>query len=94
MVPKEEQRQIRRNLKEYSRIFEDEDAARASGATQEQLQKRRRLLNEWYAWRERVEEALASEKRAGDDDATNGEEEVIEEWVEEVVEEKEEVVTD
>jgi translation initiation factor 3 subunit B len=94
MVPKEEQRQIRRNLKEYSRIFEDEDAARASGATQEQLQKRRRLLNEWYAWRERVEEALASEKWVGDEDVTGREEEVIEEWVEEVVEEKEEVVTD
>lgn len=93
MVPKEEQRQIRRNLKEYSRVFEDEDAARASGATQEQLQKRRRLLNEWYAWRERVEEALAN-KKVGDDDANGGDEEIIEEWVEEVVEEKEEVVTD
>jgi hypothetical protein len=51
-------------------------------------------LNEWYAWRERVEAALASEKRVGDEDATGGEEELIEEWVEEVVEEKEEVVTD
>ena len=96
MVPKDEQRQIRRNLKEYSREFEEEDLARATGASQELLNLRRRLLEEWYAWRRGVEEALASEKldrRSGGEEVV-GEEEVIEEWVEEVVEEKEEIVTD
>lgn len=96
MVPKDEQRQIRRNLKEYSREFEEEDLARATGASQELLNLRRRLLEEWFTWRKQVEEALASKRmdRRGVGEEEVGEEEVIEEWVEEVVEEKEEVVTD
>jgi translation initiation factor 3 subunit B len=95
MVPRDEQRQIRRNLKEYSREFEEEDLARATGASQELLNLRRRLLEEWYAWRKNIEEALASERldqREGVEES--GEDEVIEEWVEEVVDEKEEVVTE
>lgn len=95
LVSKEQQRKIRRNLKDYSRDFEAEDEAEAMGASQELLSHRRRLLQEWYTWRRGVEEALASEKR--DREVDNGDEvgdEIIEEWVEEVVEENEEVVTD
>ena len=53
-------------------------------------------MEEWYAWRKGVEEALASEKldRRGNGEEVVGNEEVIEEWVEEVVEEKEEIVSD
>ena len=91
-MSKEQQRKIRRNLKDYSREFDAEDEAEAAGASQELLQLRRRLLEEWHAWRKGVEEALASEKMEKVEDGVA--EEVIEEWVEEVVEEKEEVVTD
>ena len=95
LVPRDQQRKIRRNLREYSREFDAEDEAEAAGASEELLTLRRRLLEEWYTWRNLVEETLLSEKRdiTGE---TNGEDadEIIEEWVEEVVEEKEEVVTD
>jgi translation initiation factor 3 subunit B len=93
LVPKDQQRRIRRNLKDYSREFDAEDEAEAAGASQELLTLRRQLLEEWYAWRKAVEETLLSERR---DKREEGgvEEEIIEEWVEEVVEEKEEVVTD
>ena len=95
LVTKEQQKKIRRNLREYSRGFDAEDEAEAAGASQELLTLRRRLLEEWYTWRKSVEETLLSERRdrreeMGDHD----DDEVIEEWVEEVVEEKEEVVTD
>ena len=94
LVPKDQQRRIRRNLKDYSREFDAEDEAEAAGASQELLAHRRRLLEEWYAWRKGVEEVLLSEKRGiRVEDGTDAEE-IIEEWVEEVVEEKEEVVTD
>ncbi len=95
LVPRDQQRKIRRTLREYSREFDAEDEAEAAGASQELLTLRRRLLEEWYTWRKMVAETLLSERR----DKTreiNGEDadEIIEEWVEEVVEEKEEVVID
>jgi len=94
LIPKDQQRKIRRNLRDYSREFEAEDEAEAAGASQELLTLRRRLLEEWYTWRKAVEESLLSEKRIRADEGNGEAEEVIEEWVEEVVEEKEEVVTD
>jgi translation initiation factor 3 subunit B len=95
LVPRDQQRKIRRTLREYSREFEAEDEAEAAGASQELLTLRRRLLEEWYTWRKMVGETLLSERRDRTRDV-NGEDadEIIEEWVEEVVEEKEEVVTD
>src|SRR5436305_13503290 len=92
LVPRDQQRKIRRNLKDYSREFEAEDEAEAAGASQELLTLRRRLLEEWYTWRQGVEETLLSERREISRMDENGDEgdEVIEEWVEEVVEEKEE----
>jgi len=94
LVPRDQQRKIRRNLKDYSREFEAEDEAEAAGASQELLTLRRRLLEEWYAWRKAVQETLLSEKRDRREEESADADEIIEEWVEEVVEEKEEVVTD
>jgi translation initiation factor 3 subunit B len=94
LVPRDQQRKIRRNLKDYSREFEAEDEAEAAGASQELLTLRRRLLEEWYTWRKDVEETLLSEKRDRREDDGGDADEIIEEWVEEVVEEKEEVVSD
>ena len=94
LVPKDQQRKIRRNLRDYSREFDAEDEAEAAGASQELLTLRRRLLEEWYTWRKAVEDSLLSEKRTRADEGNGEAEEIIEEWVEEVVEEKEEVVPD
>lgn len=94
LVSREQQRKIRRNLKDYSREFDAEDEAEAAGASQELLSLRRRLLEEWYTWRKGVEETLLSEKQDRREENGVDAEEIIEEWVEEVVEEKEEVVSD
>jgi translation initiation factor 3 subunit B len=80
-------------LKDYSREFDAEDEAEAAGASQELLSLRRRLLEEWYAWRKGVEDTLLTEKRGLKEEERIADE-IIEEWVEEVVEEKEEVITD
>ena len=94
LVPRDQQRKLRRNLKEYSREFEAEDEAEAAGASQELLALRRRLLEEWYTWRKGVEETLLSEMRDRREEEGGDADEIIEEWVEEVVDEKEEVVID
>lgn len=108
LLTKEEQKQIRKNLREYSRGFEQEDADRGASADLAVVEARRRVLNEWYEWRERIEAEAAEEREIlglpSDPHARlleaktseigdAGEERVIEEIVEEVLEESEEVVT-
>ncbi|KAK4175794.1 putative eukaryotic translation initiation factor 3 subunit 9 [Triangularia setosa] len=107
LLSKEEQKQIRKNLREYSRVFEQEDAERISSADVAVVQERRRLLEDWYNWREVMEEEVAEEradlgipadpveellKAKAAEVAPNGEEQVIEEIMEEVLEETEEIV--
>ncbi|KAI1758935.1 eukaryotic translation initiation factor 3 [Hypoxylon sp. FL1150] len=101
LLSKEEQKQIRKNLREYSKVFEQEDAERGASADLAVVEARRRLLDEWLAWRESVEEELEDERLARGlpkpeeveaKEAENGEEQVIEEIVEEVLEESEEIV--
>lgn len=105
LLTKEEQKTIRKNLREYSRVFEQEDAERISSADVAVVEHRRRQLEEWYAWRAQVEEEIAEEREAlGLPDvaellraktaglAADGEQQVIEEIVEEVLEETEEIV--
>lgn len=109
LLSKEEQKQIRKNLREYSKIFEEQDQYELDTANLAVVETRRRLLNEWYEWRKRVEEELREERRerglpedpnetlTGTGSKTNGAEEeedaVVEEMVEEIVEETEEIVT-
>jgi translation initiation factor 3 subunit B len=102
LLTKEEQKQIRKNLREYSKVFDLEDAEAIEGANKEVIENRRRILDEWLAWRESVEEEMQFERLdlglpEFDEDpsaskADEGEGEVIEEIVEEVLEETEEIV--
>ena len=62
MLSKDEQKAIRKNLREYSKQFDEEDAFKAVTANKEVVEARMRLLNEWLAWRERVEKELEREK--------------------------------
>jgi translation initiation factor 3 subunit B len=106
LLSKEEQKQIRKNLREYSRVFEQEDADRGASADLAVVEGRRRMLEEWYAWRVSIEEEVSEEREIlglpsdpaaallGANDAEGeGEEKVIEEIVEEVLEETEEIVS-
>ena len=91
-------KRIKKNIRDYSKAFEEEDALAQTSVSKELLAHRRRLVDEWNAWRKRVEKDLAEEReRAGvpvisrkDDDNV----EIIEEWIEEVVDEIEEIVED
>ena len=102
LLTKEQQRQIRRNLKEYSRIFDEEDALEESNVSAELIAHRKRLVDEWNAWRLRCKEQLAEDRRkrgkkaepAKDKAAQEEEKEEIEVWVDEVIEQIEEEVVE
>lgn len=64
LLSKEEQKQVRKNLREYSRVFEQEDADRGASADLAVVEARRRMLEEWYMWRADVEEELYEEREA------------------------------
>lgn len=108
LLSKDEQKQIRKNLREYSRVFDQEDADRGASADLAVVEARRNLLEEWYMWREELEADIAEERAAlglpadpyshlleAKTKQVEGadEERVIEEIVEDVLEESEEVVS-
>lgn len=105
LLSKDEQKNVRRNLREYSREFDELDKEMEEGANLAVVEARRRLYSEWYAWLNvQLEdvEMLRQELGLPDPDeelalqrtrSAKGEgEEVIEEVVEEVIEETEEYV--
>lgn len=107
LLSKEEQKQVRKNLREYSKEFDEEDRYAVDIANTAVVEKRKRVLNEWAAWVRREKELLSEEKdaygmpedvdepkRANDAPASAEEqgESIVEELVEEIVEESEEVI--
>ena len=105
LLSKEEQKQIRKNLREYSKDFDEQDRIEEDKEKGAIVEQRRRMLSEWLAWREREEEDLRSDRREmgldvdegegeeGKDAGVNGEKAaVVEEIVEEVLDEVEEIV--
>lgn len=90
-MSKEKQKLIRKNLREYSRAFDEEDAAEESNVSAELIALRKRLVDEWNAWR------LLRKKELGDErnQKYNAQEkEEIEVWVDEVIEQIEEVIVE
>lgn len=90
-MSKERQKQIRRNLKEYSRAFEEEDAAEESNVSAELIALRRRLVDEWNAWRALRKKELGEERIQRLEGKADDQEE-IEVWIDEVIEQIEEVI--
>lgn len=98
LLTKQDQKKVRKNLREYARQFEEADAAEESNVNEELLNHRQRLVDEWNAWRKNSRAALEEErieagrpvpaKMVRPDEET----EMVEEFVEEVIEESEEVV--
>ena len=98
LLAKEQKRAIRKNLREYSRAFEEADAAEETTVSAELVAQRKRAVDEWNAWRVRFAEEVAEVRpmrgkrgelptRKQDEDK-----EEIEVWVDEVIEQIEEVV--
>ncbi|KAF8642321.1 hypothetical protein AX16_009591 [Volvariella volvacea WC 439] len=94
LLTKEQQRTIRKNLKEYSRTFDEEDAAEESNVSAELIALRKRLVDEWNAWRALRKKEAVDEKnpRSLRERQRNEEKEEIEVWVDEVIEQIEEEV--
>lgn len=105
MLSKDEQKLVRRNLRDYSKIFDEQDTLRDNKASQEVVDERRRQLREWLDWRAQTKADLreqrlviglpADPKEEEEARADAGEEEgkVVEEIVEEIIKETEEVVS-
>lgn len=95
-LSKDEQKTIRKNLREYSRLFDEEDQIEEDKEKGAIVEKRRRILSEWLAWRKREEEDLRTERggdvKEEDDVEEEGEGTVVEEIMEEVLDEVEEIV--
>lgn len=104
LLSRDDQKQIRKNLRDYSKDFEEQDRIEEDKEKGAIVEERRRTLSEWLAWRANTEEDLREERREmgldteinGVDDKAedaDGEGEQIEELVEEVLDEFEEIVS-
>jgi len=91
LLTKEQQKVVRRNLKEYSRAFDEEDAADESNVSAELIALRKRLVDEWNAWRSSRKQELGLERASSD---RHEDKEEIEVWVDEVLEQIEELVVE
>ncbi|KAG8623592.1 hypothetical protein KVT40_008568 [Elsinoe batatas] len=102
LLSKEEQKTVRKNLREYSKQFDEQDLARKNTANRAVVEERRRKLDEWRAWREKTERLLREDRadlglpeKSEEEEAAAQEGEgtkVVEEIVEEILDETEEVV--
>ena len=99
LLSRDEQKTIRKNLREYSKDFEEQDRIEEDKEKGAIVEERRRILSEWLAWREREEEELRDERsdlgmrdeREDEDEGKEGEGAVVEEIWEEVLDEVEEL---
>jgi translation initiation factor 3 subunit B len=94
LLTKDQQKKIRRNLREYSRTFDEEDAAEESNVSAELVALRKRLVDEWNAWRKSSKRELTDERGHKNEKhkPSSEEKEEIEVWVDEVIEQIEEIV--
>lgn len=103
-LSREEQKQVRRNLREYSREFDELDKEMEEGANLAVVESRKRLYSEWYAFiAAELEDVKAEREELGLPDSdeelelhkvksTKEDVETVEEVVEEVIDETEEFV--
>lgn len=100
-LSKEEQKKIRKNLRDYSKDFEEQDRIEEDKEKGAVVDERRRLLSEWMAYLQREREEVREERRelgqdVEEDKARLEEEEqggkVVEELIEEVLDEVEEIM--
>lgn len=100
LLSREEQKLIRKNLREYSKDFEEQDRIEEDKEKGAIVEERRRILSEWLAWREKEEEELKEDRRelgledVEDEEKADGKDDegaVVEEIMEEVLDEVEEI---
>lgn len=100
LLSKEDQKRVRRTIRELGKQFEEEDLAEESNLALQNKELYMRAIEEWRAWRQRTRAELAEQRDAlGKAPLPSLEEQLqqeatheIQEWQEEVIEETEEVV--
>lgn len=97
LLSKDQQRKVRKELKDHSRLFDEEDAAEENRGSAEKLAQRQRDIAEWNAWHNRNLARLAEARKARGLEVKKVTEEVVEdekveEWVEELIDEHEETL--
>ncbi|KAJ1659095.1 Translation initiation factor 3 subunit b, partial [Coemansia sp. RSA 25] len=98
LLTEEQKRDVRRNLKDYSKEFDEQDERKVHAADAELMSQRRRLIAEWEAMRERTEAMLQVETEEALSNGyilpamSDNEDFVVDEVVEEIIEEKEEII--
>ncbi|KAJ2441591.1 Translation initiation factor 3 subunit b, partial [Coemansia sp. RSA 2424] len=98
LLTEEQKRDVRRNLKDYSKEFDEQDERKVHAADAELMSQRRRLIAEWEALRERIEAMLQVETEEALSNGyilpamSDNEDFVVDEVVEEIIEEKEEII--
>ena len=92
LLNKEKLKEVQKNLKTYSRRFDEEDAMEASEANREIIMRRRQALVDWKEWRVEIESKLGEIGLVEESKLVPSEEgeDIIEEIREEILEEKEE----
>jgi translation initiation factor 3 subunit B len=100
LLTRDQQREIRRNLKDYSSLFEEADLRELSKESSNTAELKGRLMALWNEWRRHCRREYdvrtASRKSLIGSEVEFGEEELTattEEWVEEVFEESEEILS-
>lgn len=99
MLSKEDQKRVRRNLREYAKTFDQEDQEQESSMALAHREEYKRMLEQWKAWRQhRRAEMDAAKREHGIPTGPSARElqkestQEVQEWVEEILEETEEVV--
>jgi len=98
LLSRDQQRKIRKELKDYSRVFDELDIAEINKGSAEKLAQRQRDIAEWDQWRKTANERLNAAREARGKilkrfaTADDGEQEKVEETVEELVSEEQVVV--
>jgi len=96
LLSKEQRGRIKKNLREYSRAFDEEDAAEESNVSAELVALRKRLVDEWNAWRVLCKRDSVEERdqKHGKPQEPEEEKEEIEVWIDEVIDQAEELVAE
>jgi len=95
-------KKIRKNLKNYTAKFEEEDSLLKTKVSRETVERRKKLFKEWKEYRAQCQERYKKDKALrfelsgyesdGEGRPIEKDVEYVEEWIEEVVEEKEEFI--
>ncbi|CAO3634159.1 unnamed protein product [Cunninghamella echinulata] len=95
LLTPEMKRKIKKNLRQYSKQFEEDDLAAGDANAAKMIAARRKAIEDWYGWRKAVERRITQERKELGKElvrSDEGKSEIIEEWVEEVIDEIEEIV--